>query len=299
MAKRTESAGKKIISLVITAILVILAVMFKDEIKFDDTITLDEGNIGVYFVDVGQGNCTVIQSGDEGVLIDTGEREYAQTVLSFLEKRGIKSIKTVIATHPHSDHIGSMATVVTKTSPENVYMPYIKDEFVPTTNTYLNFITAVDETNANAHFVKNITQLDFNGVKISIVPPAVQTDDMNNMSLIVKIAYGKISFLIPGDAEKKEMKAILSKYKDFDFNADFYLMAHHGSSTSVYETFLDSVNFTAAIISCAEGNEYGHPHKEALDYLDKYSIRYYRTDEQGTISVITDAESCNITTEKE
>lgn len=298
MAKSRTGASKKIVSFILTAILVILAAVFKDEIKIDKTITLEDGNLGVYFVDVGQGNCTVIQSGDEGVIIDTGEKEYSKTVLDFLSSHGIEKVKYIIATHPHSDHIGSAATVIAKTKPEDVYTPYIKDEYVPTSKTYLNFLTAVDENNVSAHFVKKLTEISFGGAVISIVPPVSQVDDMNNMSLIVKIKFGGVSFLVCGDAEKSEMKEVLSKNRSFDFTADFYLMAHHGSLTSVYEPFLDAVNFTAAIISCGKDNEYGHPHEEAMDYLEKYSVKCYRTDEQGTVSVITDSESCNITTQK-
>lgn len=299
MAKRrSKKDSKKILSFILTAILVILAAFFKDEISIDKTITLEDGNIGVYFVDVGQGHCTVVQSGNEGIVIDSGEREYSSVVLDFLSSHAITNVSSVIATHPHSDHIGSMGAVITKTKPKNIYMPYIKDEYTPANNTYFNFLTAIDENNVSAHFIKKMTVLNIGDAKITLIPPVNQVDDMNNMSLIIKIEYGDVSFLVAGDAEKKEMKDVLAANKNFDFSSDFYLMAHHGSSTSTYEPFLNAVNFNAAIISCGKNNDYGHPHKEALSYLNKYSINYYRTDELGTISVITDSKSCNITTEK-
>ena len=298
MARRRAGGNKKLLSFIVTIILIILAVFFKDEIKIDDTIKLEDGNVGVYFVDVGQGHCTVIQSGSEGVIIDSGEREYAQTVLDFLSKHGIEKVTKIIATHPHSDHIGSMATVISKTKPADIYMPYINEENLPTNNTYLNFLTAIEKNNVKAHFLKKINEFSVGEAKVTIVPPAYQFDDMNNMSLIVKIVHGDVSFLVAGDAEKKEMKELLSKNKNFDFSADFYLMAHHGSSTSTYEPFLSAVNFNAAIISCGKNNDYGHPHREAIDYLNKYSIKSYRTDELGSILVISDSKSVNIKTEK-
>lgn len=297
MAIRRDK-NKKLVSFIVTLILIVLAVVFKDELNLDNSIKLEDGNIGVYFVDVGQGNCTVVQSGNKGIIIDSGEKEYARTVLDFLESKGISEVSCIIATHPHSDHIGSMATVIAKTKPEKIYTPYIKDDFVPTNKTYFNFLTAIDDNNVSANFVRKMTSFDFGGADITIIPPASQINDLNNMSLIVKVTYGKVSFLIAGDAEKTEMKEVLAANKNFDFSADFYLMAHHGSSTSTYQPFLDSVNFKFAIISCGADNEYGHPHKEALNYLKKYSIESYRTDKQGTISVITDSESCNIQTEK-
>lgn len=289
---------KKIISVIVALILVVLAAFFKDDIKHDETVTLENGNIGVYFVDVGQGHCTVIQSGENGAIIDTGEREYSSTVLDFLKSRGINNIEFIIATHPHSDHIGSMGTVITKTKPKDIYMPYIAEENLPTNKTYLNFLTSIDENNVRAHFLNKKTELKLGDVSFTVIPPAKQIDDMNNMSLITKISFGDISFLIAGDAEKKEMTAVLSANKGFDFSADFYLMAHHGSSTSTYEAFLNKVNFKEAVISCGKDNDYGHPHKEALSYLEKYSVRYYRTDETGTVSVITDGQKCNVKTEK-
>lgn len=298
MAGVMKKGNKKAVSFIVAAVLIILAVVFKDEIKTDKTLALDDGNIGVYFVNVGQGNCTVIQSGNKGIIIDTGEKEYASTVLSFLESKGIDEVEFFIATHPHSDHIGSMGTVITKTKPGDIYMPYIADKYLPTNKTYYNFLLSIDENNVKAHFISKKTELDFDSVKLTLIPPAKQIDDMNNMSLIIKAEYGSVSFLIAGDAEKKEMTSVLSANKGFDFSADFYLMAHHGSSTSVYETFLNKVNFKEAVISCGKDNDYGHPHEEALSYLEKYSINYYRTDEAGTVSVITDGEKCNILTEK-
>lgn len=295
-AKRKK--GNKLLTTVVALILIILAAFFKDEIKIDKTLTLEDGNLGVYYVDVGQGHCTVIQSGNEGVIIDSGEREYSQTVLDFLDSKGITKIDYIIATHYHSDHIGGLGAIITKTNPENLYMPYVIDEYLPTNKTYLNFLTAIDSSSVKARLVKKITEFEFGGATFTIVPPPKQTDSTNNMSLITKIVFGDVSFLIAGDAERAEMKELLSKNSSFDFSADFFLMAHHGSSTSTYEPFLSKVNFSTAVISCAKGNDYGHPHKEALTYLKSHSINYYRTDEVGTISVVTDSKSCNITTEK-
>lgn len=299
MAKAIRKKDKKkLLSLIIAAILVILAAFFKDEIKTDKSIALEEGNLGVYFVDVGQGHCTVIQSGSEGVLIDSGEREYAETVINFLKKVGVEKLRYVIATHPHSDHIGSTGTVISKIKADEIYMPYIIDEYTPTNKTYMNLLISLDENNVKTHFLKKKTSFEFGSAKFSILPPVEQTDSMNDMSLITRIEFGDVSFMIAGDAGKNEMKDVLKANPDFDFSADFYLMAHHGSSTSTYNTFLNKVNFSQAVISCGKDNDYGHPHREALSYLNKYSIKYYRTDENGTVSVITDGKSCNVSAER-
>lgn len=298
--KRKAKTKSKINSLIFIALAVLLAVfgVSRTDFSSDDSLTLDDGNIAVYFVDVGQGNCTVIRSGNEGVLIDAGEREYSSKVLAFLEENGITRLRYVIASHPHSDHIGAMPAVLDKLDTDEIFLPYIADKYAPTSKTYLNLLSTVDERDIKAEFLDENKTLDFNGVKIEILTPVEQTNSYNNMSLITKIEYGDMSALILADAENKEINSVMKANRSFDFSSYVIMLAHHGSNTSLNETLLTKSDSEIAIISCGKDNSYGHPHKEVTDYLDETDTEYYRTDESGTVSLITDGEKYNIITEK-
>lgn len=298
--KRKAKTKSKLNSLIFIALAVLLAVfgVSRTDFSSDGSLTLDDGNIAVYFVDVGQGNCTVIRSGNEGVLIDAGEREYSSKVLTFLEENGITRLRYVIASHPHSDHIGAMPAVLDKLDTDEIFLPYIADKYAPTSKTYINLLSTVDERDIKAEFLDENKTLDFNGVKIEILTPVEQTNSYNNMSLITKIEYGDMSALILADAENKEINSVMKANRSFDFSSYVIMLGHHGSNTSLNETLLTKSDSEIAIISCGKDNSYGHPHKEVTDYLEETDTEYYRTDESGTVSLVTDGEKYNIITEK-
>lgn len=298
--KRKAKTKSKLNSLIFIALAVLLAVfgVSRTDFSSDVSLTLDDGNIAVYFVDVGQGNCTVIRSGNEGVLIDAGEREYSSKVLTFLEENGITRLRYVIASHPHSDHIGAMPAVLDKLDTDEIFLPYIADKYAPTSKTYINLLSTVDERDIKAEFLDENKTLDFNGVKIEILTPVEQTNSYNNMSLITKIEYGDMSALILADAENKEINSVMKANRSFDFSSYVIMLGHHGSNTSLNEALLTKSDSEIAIISCGKDNSYGHPHKEVTDYLEETDTEYYRTDESGTVSLVTDGEKYNIITEK-
>ncbi|MBR2315480.1 MAG: MBL fold metallo-hydrolase [Clostridia bacterium] len=298
MARRKPDK-KKIIFYVIAIIAVALAAICRmDYADINSNLTLDENSIAVHFVDVGQGNCTIIQSGNEGVLIDAGEREASAVIVDFLKENGISHLEYVIATHPHSDHIGGMSTVLEYVDADEIYFPYIIDKYAATSKTYLNLLETVDRNDIQAHFIDENTVVKFGDVTVTIITPVEQVRDFNNMSLLTKIDYGKNSVMLLADAENRELESILNENKTFDFSADVYLAAHHGSNTSLHEEFLSKINARNAVISCGLDNSYGHPHIEVEKYLQSNNIRTFRTDEDGTVTFISNGNEYNITTEK-
>ena len=299
MAKRSKKENRiRLVFYVLAVIAVVFSALSRAGfLNKNNNLTLDENSIAVYYLDVGQGHSTVIQDGNSAVLIDSGENENAKKIVDFLAEKGISKLEYVIATHYHSDHIGGLSNILQNVECENIYMPLVDDKYAPTSKTYYKLLETIDDKDISVSFVSNNTAFIFGKVTFNIIAPVEQLDDMNNMSLIIKAVYGDASFLIAGDAENKEMKSVMSANKSFDFSSDFYLMAHHGSSTSLNKEFLSKANMKVAIISCAKDNSYGHPHKEALEYLNDNNIEYYRTDEVGTITVISDGESYKITTE--
>lgn len=299
--KRKRKRKNKINSLIYVIIAVAALVIGLSRLDFlqnDSSPELENGNVAVHFVDVGQGSCTVVQSGNEGVLIDAGERENAAKVLSFLEENGITKLRYVIATHPHSDHIGAMAAVLERVGADEIFLPNIADKYAPTSKMYLNLLSTVDSKNIKAEFLSENRTVDFNGVKITVLAPVQQTNSYNNMSLITKLEFGDMTALLLGDAENKEINSVLKANQSFDFSAHIILLGHHGSNTSLNKKLMSLTKSDTAVISCGADNPYGHPSSEVVDYLNKNGLTYYRTDENGDISLITDGEKYNIITEK-
>ncbi len=299
MAKRRKqnSSFKNILLLVLIIAATLISVYIKNR-SINNNLTLEDGNAAVYFLDVGQGNCTVIQVKNKCVIIDAGLAEYGSKIVDFMGSKGITEISYCICTHPHSDHIGGMATVIRKVKTGKVLMPDIDDEYLPVSKSFEVLLNTIDDNNIDCVFLNKNYSFDFEGVGFKVLTPVNQTEYLNNMSLMVKAVYGKTSFLIVGDAEKGEMYDIMSKNKKFDFSSTFYLFGHHGSESSLNETFLRKVNMRYVIISCGIDNSYGHPHKEVLSYLKKNNIEYFRTDLNGTITVITDGDTYKIEKEK-
>jgi Predicted hydrolase (metallo-beta-lactamase superfamily) len=111
-------------------------------------------------------------------------------------------------------------------------------------------------------------------------------DNLNNYSAVIKITYGNSKFLFMGDAEKLSEKEMLNK--NYDLSCDVLKLGHHGSSSSSSKAFLDKASPKIAIVSCGKNNDYGHPHKETLSEMKKRNIQVYRTDVDGTITLISD-----------
>ncbi len=237
--------------------------------------------VSVHIIDVGQGSSALIKSGDKGILIDVGEKEYAQTVIDYLKNSGIKKLEYVVASHPHSDHIGGLTEVLDAFPTENIIMPELSASNMPTTRTYEKLLLKIDEKNINVLSAEFGESYLLGNAKLEVFGPVKQDKDLNNMSVICKVTSQNTSVLFPGDAEKEEMESVLAYSPNL--KCDVYVMAHHGSNTSLEKDFLKKVNPSVAVISCGKGNSYGHPHKEILNYLNQNKIETYRTDLQGNI----------------
>jgi competence protein ComEC len=242
----------------------------------------------VHFLDVGQGDSIFIElPNGECMLIDASERAAAGDIVSFIDCLGYKKIDHLIATHPHADHIGGMKIVIEHFEIGEVYMP----EAITDTKTFINLLETIDGKGASITPVKAGLEVDFGGAKGVFVAPSTIVDDMNNCSAVLHLTYGQRSFLLTGDAEIEEESTITANVK-----CDVLKAGHHGSSTSSGELLLKNAKPSVVVISCGEGNSYGHPHKEALDRFESAGItEIYRTDISGTVSITTNKSTLEIT----
>lgn len=305
---RKRKSGNKLVSvIVIVSILVISAFVTSFFAGDNDSLlgmaglrgeTVAEGKMQVDFIDVGQGDCTLITTADTVILIDGGEVGKAQTVINFLRNKNIDKIDCCIATHPHSDHIGSLSKVFDEFTIVDVIMPDVPESIIPTTTTYEKFLESLSRNAENVIPAESGDVHNYGDLKIEILAPVGVYDDLNNMSVVSRVTYGNTSVMITGDAETVSENDMIKK-ADSDFYADILKVGHHGSKTSSGDKWLQAVSPKFAVISCGTDNDYGHPHKQLVNRLEKYEIEYYRTDLVGDIAFESDGNNFVLLSEAE
>ena len=276
-----------------------------------------KGQLTISMLDIGQGDAVLIQTGAKNILIDTGDDKYYEDgkkgkentqLLTELQKLKIDHIDTLVMTHAHADHIGKADKVIAQYGvKELVY------NGIPSTSKY--FINAIKAAKANGTQqvkVKAGDVLDFgNGVSFEIVSPsqslidedtadikAKKKVDVNNESVVGRLTFGNFAMLFTGDAEGPVEKTMAASYGK-KLKCQVLKAGHHGSKTSSTAEFLKLVQPESVVMSLGVNNQYGHPHEALLNRLQKQGVKnIYRTDANGTITIVSDGSSYSITTEK-
>ena len=262
-------------------------------------------NLTISFIDVGQADSIlVILPNTKTLLIDGGERQSSTKVLSTLQEHGLSYIDVMVATHPHADHIGGLIDVINTVNVGQV----LDSGQIHTTQTFEDLLDAIYNKQIPLRSVSEGESINLDPtVKIDVLnPPASIPDGANNEgefndnSVVLKLTYGNFSALLTGDMEERnEARLVFNNATILD--ADVLKAGHHGSRTSSSTAFLNAVTPEVVIISLAAGNNYGHPHQEALDRISASGAQYLlRTDIDGTITLTSDGSSdtYSILTEK-
>ena len=243
----------------------------------------------VHFIDVGQGDSTLIISGEHAMLIDTGVDTKGTAVQNYMRKQGIKKLDYLILTHPDKDHIGGAPVVITKFQIDKVFMSYFKKD----TKIYNKVIQSLEEKRLNDEIPVVGEKYELGNAEFTIIAPNRSyegtEDESNNSSIGILLQNGKNRFIFTGDAEKEAEQDIVKN--KLAIAADVYQVGHHGSKTSSTKKFLNAVQPKFAVISCGKGNENGQPHEKVLNNFRKKDIQVFRTDEQGSIVATSDGEN--------
>lgn len=243
----------------------------------------------VSFIDVGQGNCTLLRCGGKAILVDSGEVGAAQTVINYIKNLGIDELNCVLVTHPHTDHMGAMTKILYEFKIDDLIMPEIPEEIIPTNKTYEKFLTAVSDNAGNVIAAKPGETYSYGEMKLEIFAPLRDYDNLNDMSAVSRISYGDTSVMFTGDATTTVEKDLLKK--NIDYSATVLNVGHHGSKTSSSEAWLRAVNPKYAVICCGVNNDYGHPHSVITKRLEELGIEYFETDLLGTIVFESDSKN--------
>ena len=251
--------------------------------------------LSVHYVNVGQGDCELIISGKHAMIIDAGDNNEGTFVQNYLQKQGVGkdiSLDYAICTHSDSDHCGGMDVVISKFNIGNTMLPYSADS----TKTWEDVLSAVKYKQNPVEYTPGVGETyNLGSASFVIISPEQKNEDDNNNSIGILLTYGSTKFIFTGDAEEEEENDMLSAEKNglINLKADVYKVNHHGSKNSSTSAFLDAISPKYAVISCAEGNSYHHPHATVLNELRARGIEVRRTDEEGT--VIAESDGKNIT----
>lgn len=298
MAAKGKKLNKKILYIIVFVIISICSALGYN--VFDDAPADDNSQpaFQVHYIDVGQGDSSLVICDGKTLLIDAGENGHEADVINYLRNLGIQKLDYIIVTHQHSDHIGGMPEVIEEFDADNIIMPKLTKSQTPTNSTYKAFLEALKGSDAKVISSKVGASYSLGSAKFDICGPVTDdAEDINSMSVVTKITYGETSFLFTGDAETDEEKEVLDIGADVD--ADVYKMGHHGSYTSSSKDFLNAVTPEICIISCGTDNDYGHPHDAALKRAKKHTSEIYRTDICGSIVVESNGVDLNVSYENQ
>ena len=239
-------------------------------------------------LDVGQGDALFIESptGTQ-VLIDGGPPRKILGSLKRVMSPFDKSIDAVIITNPDQDHIGGLSDILKFYKVGKVFEPGTWSD----SKIYQTLETEIKNKNIPNILAKKGMRLDLgDGVVLDILFPDQDVTDWqtNDGSIIAKLSYGNISFMLTGDATTETEKIILKENSFQKLKSDVLKLGHHGSRTSTSREFLEAVSPRVALISVGTKNKYGHPHQEIINILDEFKMKIFRTDLSGTILIKCD-----------
>lgn len=241
----------------------------------EESIGTADGELLVYFIDVGQADSIYIKDGNSNMLIDAGNNADGPLLVKYLESLGVKEFKYAVGTHAHEDHIGGMDDIIKNFTIDNYYMP----NAVSTSKTFEDVLDALNDKKISPTIPSIGDKFSLEQAQFEVLSVGDDESDLNDTSVVLKMTYNNTCTLFMGDASSNVEKNLLDK----DINCQVLKVGHHGSRYSSSDEFIKKVSPSYGIIMVGKDNKYGHPTKKTLDILNKYNVTIHRTDEEGTI----------------
>lgn len=248
------------------------------------------GALVVSFIDVGQGDAVLVQSGGKNYLVDAGKPEAGPEVVDFLRSRGVDLLDGIVASHPDADHIGGMPDVLDAFEVESVYL----SGEVKGTATENMFLTGVRDEGAQVFEARAGMRMDWGGTTVDVLgpPPGELTGESNDNSVATLLTFGGARVLLSGDAERDEEEYIANSPHAGPVTV--MKVNHHGSNSSTTPLFLSRFRPEIAVIPVGADNSYGHPTPQTLRRLETIGARIFRTDENGDVIVTIQNEQVEV-----
>ena len=243
------------------------------------------------FLDVGQADAAIIECDGRYMLIDGGGKESSSLIYSYLRQRSINHLDIIIASHAHEDHVGGLAGALNYAKADIVLSPVKSYD----SNEFSDFLKYANQ-NSNSIKIPSIGDTYKLGSSTVSILGLNAGSETNDSSIIVKVNYGKTSFLFTGDAERDAEQKVLNS--GADLSATVLKVGHHGSDTSTTYPFLREVMPKYAVISVGANNSYEHPTDNTLSRLRDAGANIYRTDLHGDIIFTSDGNTVSVSTEK-
>lgn len=273
--------NKKIIILVITLLLVVVcSIIFL--ISREDTT----GKLKIYFFNAGKADSCIIYNDDFAVMIDTGEKELDEEILTYLENNNITKLDYLIITHFDKDHVGSASTIINSIEVDNV----IQSNYPKESKVYNKYLSALENKSIDAVTLREDLEFSFGDVYFTINPPLEEVysnNESNNSSLIVSLKYKNNSFLFMGDAENLRIKEYLSTN---NLSYDFLKVPYHGHYQTTLDELIEVIKPKYSVItSSLEEKE----DDTTLELLSNIGSKTYLT-RNGSILITSDGDTINI-----
>ena len=291
--KKKDKQTKWILKTILMILLLVFVYYYEDIESYLNkgqenisNVSVSDDNIQITYLDVGQADCTLIRYKNNNILIDAGNNEDGEKIVSYLKEQGINNFKYVIGTHAHEDHIGGMDEIIDNFKINHFYMP----DVITTTKTFEDILDSLENNNVKFETPKIGENIKIDDMKLQILYVGRDKEDLNDTSIITRIVFKNTSYIFMGDASSKVENQLLDK----DIESDVLKVGHHGSQYSSSAKFLKTVNPKYAIIQVGKNNTYNHPKKIVLDKLNKMNVQIYRTDKDGTIILTSDGKNISI-----
>ena len=290
---------KKIITTIAAVIIVaLMGIFFPEEApETPEVLTPISGNgLTVHFIDVGQADCALLECDGKYMIIDGGNVEDGQLVVSYLKRLGVETIDRVVCSHAHEDHVGGLPAVLSVFDAGKVYAPVTQYD----TKVFRDFVEKAENRAGEITVPAPGDQFTLGSATCTVLGPVQEYEDPNNTSIILKVSYGESDFLFTGDMEVTAENDMIDHWgENFDWEVEVLKVGHHGSDTSSGYRFVYETDPDYGVISVGEDNKYNHPCEEPLSRLKDAGVVVFRTDYLGHVIAETDGKDITFTWENQ